>query len=73
MIPNIIDRICNIDFVNPSKNSQNNFANKLIVNPIDLSKIRQKASLYTSLDEFWEDVKWFVHNCEVLSKGEFNF
>ncbi|XP_055306236.1 MYND-type zinc finger-containing chromatin reader ZMYND8-like [Sitodiplosis mosellana] len=37
-----------------------------ILNPIDLPKIRAKANSYTSLDEFYADVQWFVHNCGIF-------
>lgn len=42
----------------------------VIVNPIDLSKIKDKAESYVSLDEFLIDIEWVVHNCQILFTGE---
>lgn len=49
------------------------FASDKIVKTIDLPNIMEKANKYTSLDEFLEDVQWFVHNNEILFPGDFHF
>lgn len=46
-------------------------ASEMIVNPIDLPKIKEKVKSYKSLDEFFADVQWIVHNCKVFYKGDF--
>ena len=57
--------------LNGGANDVNLFANDVIVNPIDLQTIKEKAESYVSLDEFQADLQWFVHNFEVLFNGEF--
>lgn len=42
-----------------------------IVNPIDLTKIKGKISMYTSFEHFMADVQWIVHNCFILFLGKF--
>lgn len=46
-----------------------------ILNPVDMAKIELKArnNSYKSLEEFFVDVQWFVHNCEIVYLGEFHF
>lgn len=43
-----------------------------IVNPIDLSMIREKTHVYTGFNEFYVDICWLVHNCVVMYSGDFS-
>lgn len=42
-----------------------------IVNPIDVTIIKNNIGAYTSFAEFRADILWIQHNCMVLNKGLF--
>lgn len=48
------------------------FSYGVVVNPIDLLKMKEKVCSYKSLYEFYVDAQWIEHNCEVLFTGEYH-
>lgn len=46
----------------------------IIVNSMDLRTISKKIDMnvYNSLEDFWADVKWIVHNTKTHCSGKIN-
>lgn len=45
------------------------FIAESIVNPLNLTKIKEKIDKYTSFDQFLADIQWITHNCFILFLG----
>ncbi|XP_055307299.1 zinc finger MYND domain-containing protein 11-like, partial [Sitodiplosis mosellana] len=66
MLPILIDKALKDKSFSTLKRPLKGATEESIVNPIDLTKIKENIGTYNSFEHFLADIQWIVHNCFIL-------